>query len=221
MPDHRFDTFIFDLDGTLLDTVPDLVLLTNRILEEVGCPPRTPEEILSFVGAGVRRLIYLALPEGSSPELQERAMDLWNEHFHDYYHHTKPYPGIPELLTALRERGCGVGVVSNKLQAGVDQIMSICLPGAVDVMYGESPLIPRKPDPTGLQQAMKMLKTAPDDTVYVGDSPGDIRAARNAGVYAVAVLWGYHQKEDFITEDAVPDEFIEQPSQLLDLAVAR
>lgn len=219
MSQHRFDTFIFDLDGTLLDTVPDLVLLTNRILEEVGCPTHTPEEILSYVGAGVRRLIYLALPGDAPEELQERAMALWNEHFHEYYHHTKPYPGIPELLDELHQRGCGLGVVSNKLQAGVDQIMSICLPGKVDVMYGESALIPRKPDPTGLQQAMRMLKTAPEDTVYVGDSPGDIKAARNAGVFAVAVLWGYHAKKDFAEQGAVPDLYIEHPAQLLELAV--
>lgn len=221
-PARRFDTFIFDLDGTLLDTVPDLVLLTNWILEQLGCPPRTTEEILSFVGAGVRRLIYLALPPDASEETRERAMELWNAHFHEYYHHTRPYPGIPELLDQLHERGDAVGVVSNKLQEGVDLIMSICLPkqlenGTIGAMYGESALVPRKPDPTGIQQAMRMLKTAPEDTVYVGDSPGDIRAARNAGVYAVAVLWGYHAKEDFAAEDAEPDVYIAHPKDLLTL----
>lgn len=218
MTERTFDTFIFDLDGTLLDTVPDLVLLTNRILEQLDCPTRTTEEILSFIGAGVRRLICLALPADASEELQDRAMELWNAHFHEYYHLTKPYPGIPELLAKLRERGCGIGVVSNKLQAGVDQIISMCLPNSVDVMYGESPLIPRKPDPTGLEQAMRMLKTAPADTVYAGDSPGDIKAARNAGVFAVAVLWGYHEKEDFAEQDAVPDLYVSHPEELLALA---
>lgn len=218
-PTPPFDTFIFDLDGTLLDTVPDLALLTNWVLEQVDCPPRTTEEILSFVGGGVRRLIYLALPEDATPELQERAMDLWNKHFHEYYHLTQPYQNVPEVLDELRDRGCGIGVVSNKLQEGVDQIMSICLPGKASVMYGESALIPRKPDPAGLQQAMRMLKTAPADTVYVGDSPGDIKAARNAGTYAVAVLWGYHEKEDFAAEGAEPDLYVERPEQLLPLAI--
>ncbi len=216
-PAHAFDTFIFDLDGTLLDTVPDLVLLTNSILEELGYPTRTTDEILSFVGAGVRRLIYLALPEGTPAEVQECAMDLWNERFHEYYHHTHPYPNIPELLDELHERGCGVGVVSNKLQPGVDMIMSICLPDKVDIMYGESPMIPRKPDPTGIQQAMRMLKTAPEDTVYIGDSPGDIRAGRNAHVFTVAVLWGYHHKEDFVAEGAEPDLYVDRPEQILSL----
>lgn len=219
IPKHQFDTFIFDLDGTLLDTVPDLVLLTNWILEQVGCPTRTTEEIVSFVGSGVRRLIYLALPEDASEETRNRAMELWNANFHEYYHHTVPYEGIPELLDKLRERGCGIGAVSNKLQEGVDLIMSICLPGKMDVMYGESPLIPRKPDPTGIRQAMRMLKTAPEDTVYIGDSPGDIKAARNAGTFAVAVLWGYHQKKDFAEQGAEPDLYVEHPSQLLELAI--
>ncbi len=214
----KFDTFIFDLDGTLLDTIPDLVLLTNSILTDLGFPERTPEEILSFVGSGVRRLIYLALPEGATPEEQERAMDLWNARFHDYYHHTTPFPGIPEMLDELRERRCGIGVVSNKLQAGVDLIMSIRLPDKTDVMFGESELIPRKPDPTGIEMAMRMLKTAPADTVYVGDSPGDILAARNAGVFAVAVTWGYHEKQDFAAENAEPDLFVDTPEELLELA---
>lgn len=217
-PERTFDTFIFDLDGTLLDTVPDLVLLTNWILEQVGCPTRTPEEILSFVGSGVRRLIYLALPEDASEEMRKRAMELWNANFHEYYHHTEPFAGVPEMLDELRARGCALGVVSNKLQAGVDLIMAMRLPEKVDVMYGESPLIPRKPDPTGIQQAMRMLKTAPEDTVYVGDSPGDIRAARNAGVFAVAVLWGYHAREDYAAEGAEPDMYVSSPEELLALA---
>ncbi len=216
-PRPELDTFIFDLDGTLLDTIPDLMALTNRILEELGCPQRTQEEILSFVGSGVRRLIYLALPPDATEKTRDRAMELWNQHFHEYYHQTKPFPGVMPLLDGLKEREMGIGVVSNKLQAGVDQIMSICLPGYTAVMYGESPLIPRKPDPTGIQQAMRMLKTAPANTAYVGDSPGDIKAARNAGVFAVAALWGYHAKEDFANEGAEPDLYAEHPEQLLDL----
>ncbi len=214
----QLDTFIFDLDGTLLDTIPDLVALTNMILKELGCPQRTPEEILSFVGSGVRRLIYLALPSDASQETRDEAMELWNQNFHRFYQQTRPFPGIVSMLDGLKAKGDALGVVSNKLQAGVDQIISICLPGYFSVMYGESPLVPRKPDPAGIEQAMRMLKTAPANTAYVGDSPGDIKAARNAGVYAVAVLWGYHQKEDFANEDAVPDLYVSNPEELLTLS---
>lgn len=218
MDNRKFDTFIFDLDGTLLDTIPDLTLLTNRILRDVGAPEHTQEEILSYVGSGVRRLIHLALPEDASEELREEAMAIWNANFMDYYEHTFPFPGIVELLKALRKRGLGIGVVSNKLQPGVDVIMQRVLPGMVDIMYGESELIPRKPDPKGIQLAMKFLKTAPADTIYVGDSPGDIKAGRNAGTATAAVLWGYHKKEDFAAEDAEPDYYIAEPTELLKLA---
>lgn len=218
MDNRKFDTFIFDLDGTLLDTVPDLTLLTNRILRDVGAPQHTQEEILSYVGSGVRRLIHLALPADASEDTREEAMAIWNANFMDYYEHTFPFPGVIDLLKGLRERGLGIGVVSNKLQPGVDVIMQRVLPGMVDVMYGESELIPRKPDPKGIQLAMKFLKTAPADTIYVGDSPGDIKAGRNAGTATAAVLWGYHKKEDFAVEDAEPDYYIAEPADLLKLA---
>lgn len=212
--DRRFDTFIFDLDGTLLDTVPDLTLLTNRILRELGAPEHTQEQILTYVGSGVRRLIQLALPADASEDTRDAAMGLWDAYFAEYYHHTKPYPGIVDMLRGLRERGCGIGVVSNKLQSGVDAVMNMILPDMVDVMFGESPLIPRKPDPTGIQTAMKFLKTSPADAIYVGDSPGDVKAGRNAGCATAVVLWGYHKKEDFAAEDAVPDLYIEKPENL-------
>lgn len=220
MQDHpdKFKNFIFDLDGTLLDTVPDLVLLTNRILEEVGCPTRTQEEILSFVGSGVRRLIYLALPENSSEELQDKAMALWNKLFYDYYDHTFPYEGIPEVIDKLKEAGCKLGVVSNKLQSGVDLIMVKTLPIVFDVMLGDSPIVPRKPDPTGLNMAMGVMGVAPIDTIYIGDSPGDMLAAHNAGLAAACALWGYHKLEDFKEgTDEYPDVFLEKPLDILTL----
>lgn len=216
--EKRYSTFIFDLDGTLLDTVPDLTLLTNRILKDLGYPEHTQEEILSYVGAGVRRLIYLALPEDVPEETREKAMSIWNEHFHEYYKHTFPYEGVKELLQKLREKGCKLGVVSNKLQAGVDVIMNIALPGMLDVMFGESEKIPRKPNPTGLLTAMDELGAAPESTIYIGDSPGDIKAGKAAGCATAAALWGYHKKEDFASEDAIPDYYVERPLDLLAFA---
>lgn len=218
METRKFRNFIFDLDGTLLDTVPDLVLLTNHILREVGCPEHTQEEIVSYVGAGVRRLIYLALPDDASDELLDKAVGLWNEMFYDYYENTFPYEGIPHVLDALKEDGCGVGLVSNKLQSGVDLIITKRLPGYFDVMLGESPIAPRKPDPTGIKLAMQVMGADKDDTVYIGDSPSDVEAAHNAGLYAVAVLWGYHKLEDFPDEGPrKPDMILSDPQELLKL----
>lgn len=218
MEQRTFDTFIFDLDGTLLDTVPDLTLLTNRVLREVDAPEHTQQEILSYVGSGVRRLIQLALPQDASDEMRERAMAVWNAHFAEYYEHSLPYPGIVDLLGQLRERGIGIGVVSNKLQPGVDVVMNRMLPGMADVMFGESDLIPRKPDPKGIQVAMKFLKTAGPDTIYVGDSPSDVLAGRNAGTATAVALWGYHPKADFAAEGAEPDFYVDNPLDLLSFA---
>lgn len=216
----RFSAFIFDLDGTLLDTMPDLVFLTNRILREIGAPEHTPEEILGYVGAGVRRLIYMALPEDATDEQIERAMELWNAHFAEYHEHTVAYEGVEQLLNELRERGCALGVVSNKLQSGVDVVMGAKLPGAVDVLYGESDVTPRKPDPTGILNAMEALGAKPESTLYVGDSPSDAVAAHRAGCSAAAVTWGYRSRDKFneaaeCDADAVPDIWVEHPLDLL------
>lgn len=236
---NRFDTFIFDLDGTLLDTVPDLTLLTNRILREIGAPQHTQDEILSYVGAGVRRLILLALPPDSTDADIEHAMDLWNKYFASYHEHTVPYPEIPNVLDSLKEQGKKVGVMSNKLQEGVNDILSRKLPGYFESAIGERDDIARKPDPSGILKVMEELKTTPGKTIYVGDSPNDIIAAHRAGCSAAAALWGYHEKKDFLEAakdtnsksgfisetlpgyaenskpDARPDFFLTSPSDLL------
>ena len=216
--DSTIHNFIFDLDGTLLDTLPDLVLLTNSILSELGFPERSQDEILSFVGNGVRRLMIQALPENADQDAEDKAMDLWNEKFYDYYEHTFPYVGTVEMLDTLKSAGCELGVVSNKLQSGVDLIIEKCLPGYFEVMLGDSPICPRKPDPTGIKMAMQVMGATAENTAYIGDSPSDIVAAHNAGLRGIAVLWGYHKKEDFPAEGAEkPDLFIEKPADLLAL----
>lgn len=221
---RKFDTFLFDLDGTLLNTLPDLVLLTNSILEFEGFPKRTEAEILSFVGNGVRRLMYQALPDSVTEEETDQAMRLWNERFHDYYHNTHPYKDVTETLQELRRKGCKIGAVSNKLQTGVDAILDICLPGMLDVRFGEGGqdsqghIMVRKPDPDGLYMAMRELHSSPEDTAYVGDSPGDIRAAHNAGVFGIAVSWGYNDPLKFAEKGARPDMIIDSPKELLALA---
>ena len=214
-----FDTFVFDLDGTLLDTLDDLTVLTNQVLREMGWPERTKQEILSYVGNGVRALMGLAVPDGTAPEDADRAMERWSSLFPGYPNDlTHPYEGIVELLGALRERGCKVGVVSNKFEAGVHQIVGKCLPGLVDVAHGEAPDIPRKPDPTGILRTIRELGGTPERAVFVGDSPSDIQAGRNAGVATVAVEWGYHPVADFA--EVAPDALVARPADLLASAPA-
>ncbi|WP_241157324.1 HAD family hydrolase [Adlercreutzia sp. ZJ242] len=215
----RFDAFIFDLDGTLLHTLPDLVVITNRALRDAGYPERTEAEILSYVGNGVRALMYQAVPEGTGAEAAEGAMARWKELFPTYDNNlTHPYPHVEEMIDGLRARSCKLGVLSNKFDEGVHQVMDKCLPGRFDVEHGECDEIPRKPDPTGLLRTIAELGTTPARTAYVGDSPGDVRTARNAGAYAVGVTWGYHAVEDFAAEDAEPDLMVSDPLELVALA---
>ncbi len=218
-PQPPFDAFVFDLDGTLLDTLPDLTVITNRALELEGYPPRTQDEIHSFVGNGLMALMYQAVPEGTGPEAAERAMERWKALFPTYANDlTVPYPGVRETVAELRRRGCKLGVLSNKFDAGVQQVMEQKLPGLFDVMHGECAEIPRKPDPTGLLRTIRELGSMPARTVYVGDSPGDVRTARAAGTYAVGAAWGYHDEADFSAEHAEPDLMVHAFADLLALA---
>lgn len=215
---RKFDTFVFDLDGTLLDTLPDLVVITNKALAAMGFPPRTTDEIHSFVGNGLMALMYQAVPEDVSPAAAEEAMEHWKSLFPAYKNDlTHPYPGVPETLAALRARDAKLGVLSNKFDAGVQQVMNQYLPGVFAVMHGEreSEGIPRKPDPTGLLLTIEELGSTPDRTVYVGDSPTDIAVARNAGTFAVGVSWGYHHADEL--REVAADLVIETPQELLAL----
>ncbi len=212
----RFDTFVFDLDGTLLDTLPDLVVLTNAVLRECGFPERTSAEVLSYVGNGVKALMYQAVPQDADEEAVEAAMRRWKELYPQYgYRLTKAYEGIPETVAELKRRGARLGVLSNKFDAGVQEVVGAYLPGLFAVAHGESADIPRKPDPTGLLRTIEELGSAPERTVYVGDSTGDVAVARNAGTYAVGVTWGYHGAERL--RAAAADLVIDDPRALLDL----
>ena len=211
-PTPPFDTFVFDVDGTLLDTLDDLVVLTNDALAEFNLPPRTREEINSYVGNGVKALMYQAVPEGTPQDVADACLARWKENYGTYPNDlTKPYPGIPALLAELRRRGCKLGVLSNKFDAGVQEVVGVYLPGLFAVAHGESADIPRKPDPTGLLRTIEELGSVPERTVYVGD----VAVARNAGTYAVGVTWGYHEAERL--RAAAADLVIDDPRALLDL----
>lgn len=212
-----FDTFIFDLDGTLLDTLDDLVVLTNDVLEEAGLPPRTRQQINSYVGNGALALIRQAVPAGTSDDVADQVHRRWVEAYDTYPNDlTHPYEGVRAMLATLREQGCKLGILSNKFDGGVQFIVKKCLDGAVDAVHGEGgPLnFPRKPDPTGLLATIEELGSTPERTVYVGDSPGDIHVARNAGCYAVGVSWGYHDPADFAAEGWEPDMLATDPAQI-------
>ena len=211
---RTFDAFVFDCDGTILDTLPDLVVVTNTALRECGYPEHTVDEIKSYVGNGVKALMYQAVPADTPQADADAALACWKRlHPELEGRLTKPYPGIPETLAELRARGAKTAVLSNKFDEGVQQVVGEFLPGLFDVAHGECDLIPRKPDPTGLLLTLEELGVAPDRAAYIGDSPGDIVVARNAGTFAIAVSWGYHTREEM--EAANPDAIVDAAEDFL------
>ena len=203
MASHTYRAFLFDLDGTLLDTLPDLVALTNAVMTECGCPTHTQDEVSSYVGGGARVLLQRALPQGSTESQIDHALDLWKKLYPVYgYELTKPYDHVVEALRQLKERGAVLGVLSNKFDAGAQEVIADYFPGLFDIVRGEGPDFPRKPDPCGLNKMMALLGVAADETVYIGDSGSDAEVACNAGVLGVGVSWGYRSVESLVESGA-------------------
>lgn len=213
------DCFIFDLDGTLLNTLHDLTDSTNAVMRAYGYPECSEEQILSYVGDGARRLIFLAVPEGTPEEDAEAALELWKKRYPEQgYPRTAPYKGIPETLQELRAAGAKLGVLSNKFDGAAKGNIEQFLPGRFDAVYGERVGIPRKPDPTSLLMTIEELGSEPARTVYVGDSPVDMQTARNAGAFALGVAWGFNPPESLVQAGA--DAVAETPACILDYLLA-
>ena len=214
MAHMTYGAYIFDLDGTLLDTLPDLVRLTNMVLAEHGWPQRTREDILSFVGNGGRTLLGRAAPAGTPDGQLDDAFARWRALYPTYGHAlTKPYPGIPEALATLKAHGAQLGVLSNKFDEAARAVIAEQFPGVFHLVRGECAEIPRKPDPTGLMFMMSQLHVQPRDVLYVGDSETDVQTAQRAGVACVAVSWGYRSREALRAAGAAA--IIDNPSDLL------
>ena len=210
---------IFDLDGTLLNTIDDLGYACNHALEACGFPTHAIEEYPRLVGNGVNKLIERALPEGQKDEetvLRVRAhfVPYYNAHNCDF---TRPYDGIPELLESLKARGCMLAVASNKYQAATEKIVSHFFPGVFDVVLGEREGVPRKPDPQIVRDIETKLQRdkipSTYSVLYVGDSLVDQATAANAGVPFVACSWGFVAREKLV--EAGCEHIIDSPRELL------
>lgn len=207
---------IFDLDGTLLNTLGDLRAATNHALEVRGLPPHSMEEIRQFVGNGIRLLICRAMPEGTPEAEIDAALDDFKAYYAAHIHdRTVPYDGIPQLLTALKKRGIQVAVLSNKIDSASQQLIEYFFPGKTDVVFGEHVGVPRKPDPTSCRMVMQQLGVQPEQVLYVGDSGTDMQTAKNAGLYAVGVTWGFRSKEVLLEYGA--DILVHRPEQILQI----
>ena len=213
----QFETFVFDLDGTLLDTLTDLANSCNRALREFGMPERTVEEVRQFLGNGVRRLMGNAVPQGEANPVFEDVLKAFRD---DYFAHqfdtTRPYPGIVELLGELRQREIRVAVVSNKFNAATCALCRQFFAGLVDVAIGEREGIRKKPAPDTVYKALRQLGAKRETAVYVGDSDVDIQTAKNAGIPCINVLWGFRNRDFLIAHGATT--LVETPMELLNFA---
>ncbi len=210
----QYRTYIFDLDGTLLDTLEDLYLSTNHALRQVQLPERSLEEIRQFVGNGVRRLIERAVPDGADNPRFGEVFRLFKQHYLEHGEdHTAPYPGVLELLAALKREGRQTAVVSNKFLPATQELCGRFFPGVVDIAVGEHEGVRCKPAPDMVEKVLLELHADKSSAVYIGDSDVDLQTARNSGLPCVSVLWGFRDRTTLLANGATT--FISNPMQLL------
>ncbi len=211
-----YDTYIFDLDGTLLDTLDDLAAAVNYALRQHGMPEHTREDVRRFVGNGVRLLMTRAIPDGEDNPLFEATFQTFREYYMEHsLDTTRPYDGIPELLGELRARGKRVAVVSNKFYAATSELCHHFFPDTVEVAIGEHEAegIRKKPAPDTVKEAFRQLGVDSRNAVYVGDSDVDLQTARNAGLPCISVLWGFRDRAFLEAHGATT--FVTTPEEIL------
>ena len=210
----EFDTYIFDLDGTLLSTLNDLAASTNYALRWARMPERTIEEIRMFVGNGVKLLMERAIPNGINNPKFEETYAKFREHYLEHnLDTTSPYDGVPELLRELKRRGKKLAIVSNKFYAATQDLAKHFFPDTIKVAIGERETIRKKPAPDTVLEALRQLGASKEGAVYIGDSDVDIMTAKNCGLPCISVLWGFRDKDFLIQHGGT--EFVNKPSEIL------
>ena len=211
-----FKVYIFDLDGTLLDTLGDLAASTNYAMRTHGMPEHSIDDVRRFVGNGVRKLMERAIPGGAANPDFEATFATFRQYYMEHsLDTTKPYEGIPETLAELKRRGCRLAVVSNKMMAATQELCRYFFPDTIEVVIGEneSQGIRKKPAPDTVFAVLRKLGVGNGEAVYVGDSDVDIQTAANAGLPCISVLWGFRDRDFLIQHGA--KTFISAPSELL------
>lgn len=211
----KYEAVIFDLDGTLTDTLGDLKNSVNYALREFGYPERTLEEVRSFVGNGVRRLICSSVPENTDEEISGRCLSVFKEYYkNNSLVETKPYDGIISMLERLKRQGVKTAVVTNKMHEAAEEIVKIFFGNLIDMTLGQVDGVAQKPQPDGIYDVLEKLGVSKEKSVYVGDSEVDCITAKNAEVPCIGVTWGFRDKS-VLTENGAdyiantPEEIIE------------
>lgn len=212
----KYDAVVFDLDGTLIDTLEDLQDSVNYALSQFGFPARAYEEIRSFVGNGVRRLVYLSVPEGTDEETSERCLDIFKEHYrHNSRNKTRPYDGICALLEKVSAAGFKTCVVTNKMQDAAVDIIKSFFGDNIHVTVGQIDGVAQKPEPDGVWLALEKLGVSTDRAVYIGDSEVDCLTAHNAKLPCIGVTWGFRGRR--VLEENGAEFIVDTPEEILSI----
>ncbi len=210
----KYDAIIFDLDGTLTDTLGDLTSSVNFAMREFRFPERTLDEVRSFVGNGVRKLIYLSVPENTDEETAERCLSVFKEYYKTHsLVETKPYNGIISMLEVLKKQGVRTAVVTNKMHEAAEEIVEIFFGNLIDITLGQIDGVAQKPQPDGIYHVLEKLGVSKEKSVYVGDSEVDCITAKNAGVPCIGVTWGFRDKSVLLKNGA--DYIAETPEEII------
>lgn len=212
----RINTVIFDMDGTVLDTLADLSASVNYVLGQFHMPERSESEYRQFFGNGIRYAFRCAVPEGTTEEQIDRMLPVFKEYYGKHWlDRTRPYAGVTDLMKHLKEKGYRLAIVSNKIDPAVKALNERFFSAYVPVAIGEKAGIRRKPSPDTVEQALQELGSTKEEAVYIGDSEVDLETADHAGIPCITVLWGFRDRS-FLAERGAT-LFAETPADVFDL----
>lgn len=217
MPECRFSHVIFDLDGTILNTLEDLADACNWVCRQYGWPEHPVDAYRYFVGNGMAKLLERALPAQAQEEpLRQQVMEDFLSYYNDHKaDKTRPYAGMAQAIARIKQGGVQVAVLTNKPHQAALDVAERYYPGVFDLVQGAMPQIPVKPDPTLLRSVMERMGATAQNTLFVGDSNVDIQTARNGGIPACGVLWGFRTRQELEEEGA--QFIVSEPGELVSL----
>ncbi len=214
----KYKAVIFDMDGTVLNTIEDITDSVNVIMEANGLPLRTVDEVRHFVGNGARVLMGKAIPQGDEHPEFDRILKDYEAYYEEHCNiKTGPYEHILDLLKALSQKGYKIAIVSNKPMGAVKELNKVYFGDYVRVAIGVTPELRRKPYPDECFAAMKDLGVSPDECVYIGDSDVDYKTAVNTGIDCISCLWGFRTKDELIAAGVKDVSFVSDPLEVLEL----
>ena len=214
----KYKAVIFDMDGTILNTLEDLKNATNYSLRQFGMPERSLEEVRMFVGNGIRKLVERAVPAGASEEKIAQVFDVFLEYYEIHSaDNTSPYPGILELVEKLKESGIKTAVSTNKADVPAQELGREYFNGIFDLIVGQQDGLKVKPAPDSVNKILSILDIQKKDAIYIGDSDVDVQTAKNSGLDFIGVSWGFRGRE-FLEKNGAKN-IVDNANEILDLVI--